>query len=277
MGEAFASDVIKLIWLCIAWLIAITISFTALLRRRHGVTSAIVLMASIASLPVYFAVSIWHGNYRDKSSTDAKRALAEDESVRYQKLCSNEQQLSVSKTVPSAKGLTIRIHEASSAHMQPLDIMKPVQTKDGICWTTRGDHSCTTLEIENIEWVEWNPSQYASWCTEAEHSRPCHRILRYATRKQSISEINSFTATLELDASRSERISPLIDRFRITVKEPTSPTVLAETFIYRKAWFTDLGPNPNQAREPTHCPDRDVAIGKLLDAVTAPADGNASP
>ena len=89
----------------------------------------------------------------------------------------------------------------------------------------------------------------------------------YSVRTGERSEISSITATLVLHASRSETVSPLIERFRVTVHEGDLSTPLAETFVYRKSWFGDLGPNPREGQEPRHCPDRDAAIGKLLESV----------
>lgn len=262
MREAIAIGVIQLFALGIAWLVAIVVAAVAAFRMERRGAGALLLLATIVSLPAYLVLTIWYDGYSSESNFSERRAIAEQEFARFKELCAKPQQLSLFKTVVAPGEVDIRVQEEPGLY--GLEVMEHVSTEKGICWTRRDSQACATPGISN---VQWEFKSNSSWCLVPAPAKDCHLMWNYSVRTQQRSEISSIAATLVLHASRGERVSPLIERFRITVHEGDPSTPLAETFVYRKSWFGDLGPNPREGQEPRHCPDRDAAVGKLLESV----------
>jgi hypothetical protein len=254
--EGFARLIVEVALWGIVWLIAIVVAI-AFSNRLNGILAkAVLILTTIGSFPGYIALFFANQQYQLDSTKRQNMAIEQTEATHYKELCAKPQQLSVLKTLKLSEAADIRIKEARTLY--PLKIMEWGHER---CWTKVPPHACTLAKIAN---VQWEHKSTGSWCEVPSPPKDCHLMWNFAVPTQTRTDIANLTpATVTIETSRGERISPLIERFRVTIYKEDDPSMLlGETIVYRKSSF-----GFNKDFEPRHCPARDVAIGKLLDSV----------
>ncbi|NML45237.1 hypothetical protein HHL11_15895 [Ramlibacter sp. G-1-2-2] len=265
MKEEMAWAFIALLKLGVIWVLIGVAAIVACFAVKRWSLRVGFVLAALASVPVYVVMQGLVARKQEADHWAARRAVAAKESEAWARICQLPPELKVHATVPSAEAVDVRIRQPND--MYNLDPHMPAGSKKSVCWLEPEATRCTKAHIANVQ-TEWVST--ASWCQPdaAAYKRDdCHVMWNISMADQKRERIQKVTAAYILDVHRPERLSPLIERFRVTVLDEKTNTLLAEAVIHQKSWLGDIQRPPGTENEARHCPDRDEAIGKMLEGV----------
>lgn len=265
MKEEMAWAFIALLKLGVIWLLIGVAAIVAGFAVKRWWLRVGFVLAALASVPVYVVMQGLVARKQEADHWAERRALAAKESEAWARICQLPPELKVHATVPSTEAVDVRIRQPNDLYN--LDPHLPAGSKKSVCWLEPEATRCTKAHIAN---VQTEVVSTGSWCqsgTAGYKRDDCHIMWNISMADQKRERIQKVTAAYILDVHRPERLSPLIERFRVTVVDEKTNTPLAEAVIHQKSWLGDVQRPPGTENEARHCPDRDEAIGKMLEGV----------
>lgn len=265
MKEELAWAFIALLKLGVIWVLIGVAAIVACFAVKRWWLRVGFVLAGLASVPAYV---LMQGQVARKQEADhwaERRAVAAKESEAWGRICRLSPELKVHATVPSAEAVDVRIRQPSDLYN--LDPHMPAGGKKSVCWLEPEATRCTKANIANVQ-TEFVST--GSWCqpgTAGYKPGDCHIMWNISLADQKRERIQKLTAPYILDVHRPESLSPLIERFHVALIDERTNTRLAEAVIYQKSWMGDIQRPPGTENEARHCPDRDEAIGKMLEGV----------
>lgn len=265
MKEEMAWAFIALLKLSVIWVSIGVSAIVACFIVERGWLRLVLVLAALASVPTYVLVQGQVARKQAAAHWAERRAVAAKESEGWARICQLPPELKVYVTVPSAKAVDVRIRQPNALYN--LDPHMPAGGKKSVCWLESEPTRCTKANIANVQ-TEFVST--GSWCepgTAGYKPNDCHIMWNISLADQRREHIQKLTAPYILDVHRPERLSPLIERFRVDVIDEKTNTRLAEAVIHRKSWMGDIERPTGTENEARHCPDRDQALGKILEGV----------
>ena len=265
MKEELAWGFIALLKLGIIWSLIGVVAIVACFAVKRWWLRVGFVLAALSSVPFYVVMQEVVTRRQEAEHWASRRAVAVNASEAWARICQLTPELKMHATVPSPEAVDIRIRQPNDLYN--LDPHMPAASAKSVCWLDPEAARCTKARIANVQ-TEFVST--GSWCqlgTAGYKRDDCHIMWNISMTDQKRERIQKVTAAYILDVHRPERLSPLIERFRVTVVDAKTDTLLAEAVIHQKSWLGDVERPPGTDNEARHCPDRDVVIGKMLEGV----------
>lgn len=265
MKEEIAWAFIDLFKLGVVWIVIVVAAVGASFAVKRWWLRIGFVMAALASVPVYMVIDELAAQSRLANHWAARRAVAANAAEAWAKICQLPLELTVHATVTRGEAVDVRIRQPFG--LLNLDPHLPAAGRKSVCWLEAKATRCTKAHIANVQ-TEYVSA--GSWCqpgTPGYKRDDCHVMWNISLADQHRERIPQVTAAYILDVHRPERVSPLIERFLVTLVDEKTNTRLAETVVHQKSWLGDVERPPGTENEAQHCPDRDEAIGKMLEEV----------
>lgn len=265
MKEEMAWGFIALLKVGVIWLLILIGAIVAAYLVKRWWLRICLVLAALVSVPTYVMKHDATARKAEDEHWKSRGALAVKESEAWAKVCQLPPELKVHSAVPGGEQVDLRVREPTD--FGGLGPDRPVWPKKTVCWMELPATSCTKANIANVQ-TEFVST--GSWCLNrppGDKRDDCHTMWNISVADQKQERVQELTARYILEVHKPDRLSPLIDRFRVTVVDDKTNTMLAETVIHQKSWLGDIDRPPGTENEARHCPDRDEAIGKMLEAV----------
>ena len=248
---AFGLSQLGIIWVLVA---AGAIVIATQVKGRW--LRAALVLVPLVSIPAYVLIVQRLDDREQAENLEAQRKTASQEAVAFKAICALPAKLTVTAPVKSGKPADLRVQDPVKHRLLQLDL-----PRRPACWLQADERRCASPNIANVQYV-----LPASECkTPDAPGSTCSLTRGFHIPTQKDAPLPELTAPYILDV-RGERVSPHIERFRVTVIDSKDKAVLGETVIHRR--------NPLTGGEPQYCPERHGTVGKLLEAVFPPAKSN---
>ncbi len=244
---SYANGLVGILLLWVLILIGAVVA--ALLVERWWVRICLVL-AALISMPAYVLLEEAVAHHAKETNWKEWDAWAE--------FCQLPPELKVHSTVSDGQSVNLRVRQTSNDMFRVDDPFVPLGVDKTVCWMELPAVSCTKATIANVQ-TEHLSTAFSCLNHQGDKRDNCHVMWNISVADQKRERVQQLTARYILDVHKPDQLPKQIERFRLNVVDAKTNKLLAETAIHRN-WKVG-------ANEGRQCPDRDVAIGKMLDAV----------
>jgi hypothetical protein len=273
MKEIGVRVFLGLLQLVAVWLLILITAIVVATQMQGWLPRIAIVLAALISVPGYVLLQFKREEIANARRFEAGRAISLKESAAWAEIVAQPQELKIMASVPAGEPVDLRVRQPEG-EAEPFNPHLPYMPKT-VCWMDPPGTRCAHPNIATVQ------SEFIGrWYFPAAPKRSdevSHLMWSFSIADQARTEVKELTARYILDVHKAERLSTLIARIRVTVVDGQTGITLAETAIYRKSWIGNAGRSPTGEMEARHHPERDTAIGKMLEQVFPGGGANGPP
>lgn len=228
------------------WFAIIFIANRTTLKAKPDVRFAAIVFG-VVSVPAYLYLSVKYEQHSFETRRIQEQRIAYNSIQRYRKICSEKPAIYIQRVVQQASPVDVKVIDVNLNGRLEIP-MSP----DRACWFVINSSRCKRSNIGSIGWSE----------TDFKSIKP--KFFRFSAI--GVQGVSGFSSPYALQVSAKEQIEPLIDKYRVSIRNVETGLILAETSFYQisdnqvRATSAEMG-------VPRYCPEVDLHLADMFSQV----------